>query len=36
MADLDDEIATAVHDYTVVAVTETATLQGELFGPQVG
>jgi hypothetical protein len=36
IADLDDEIAEVSAAYAGVAVTEIATLRGELFGPQVG
>ena len=36
MADLDDEIAEVTAAYTGAAVTEMATLRGELFGLQVG
>jgi hypothetical protein len=36
MADLDDEIAEVTAAYTGAAVTEIATLRGELFGLQVG
>ena len=36
MADLDDEIAATRHAYIAAAITEIATLQGELSGPQVG
>jgi hypothetical protein len=36
MADLDEEIATWRSVYTGAAVTEIATLRGELFGRQVG
>jgi hypothetical protein len=36
MADLDDEIAETVHAFTLVAVTEIATLRAELFGAQFG
>lgn len=36
MADLDEEIAAWRSVYTGAAVTEIATLRGELFGRQVG
>ena len=36
MADLDQEIAEVTAAYTGAAVTEMATLRGELFGLQVG
>jgi hypothetical protein len=36
MADLDDEITNWRNVYVGAAVTEIATLRGELFGPQVG
>ena len=36
MADLEHEIAEVTAAYTGAAVTEMATLRGELFGPQVG
>ena len=36
MADLDDEIEEVTAAYTGAAVTEMATLRGELFGLQVG
>jgi hypothetical protein len=36
IAELDEEIAEAVHAYTVIAVTEIASLRGELSGRQVG
>ena len=36
MADLDDEIATTRSAYVGAAVTEIATLRGQLSGPQVG
>jgi hypothetical protein len=36
MADLDHEIAEVTAAYTGAAVTEMATLRGELFGLQVG
>jgi hypothetical protein len=36
MADLEDEIAEVTAAYTGAAVTEMATLRGELFGLQVG
>jgi hypothetical protein len=36
MADLDDEIAATVHAYVAAAVTDIATLRGELSGPQYG
>jgi hypothetical protein len=36
MADIDDEIAEANDAYIGAAVTEIATLRGELFVPQVG
>lgn len=36
MADLEEEIATAHSAYVVAAVTEIASLRGELSGPQVG
>jgi hypothetical protein len=36
MADLDSEIAMAREAYVGMAVTEMATLRGELFGRQVG
>jgi hypothetical protein len=36
MADLDEEIAAWRSVYTGAAVTEIASLRGELFGPQVG
>jgi len=36
MADLDGEIAEVGDAYVAAAVTEIATLRGELFGPQVG
>ena len=35
-SDLDDEIAAAEHAYVGVAVTEIATLRGELFGRAAG
>jgi hypothetical protein len=36
MADLDDEIAATRHAYIGAAVTEIATLRGELSGRRVG
>ena len=36
MAAIDDEIADVSAAYTGAAVTEMATLRGELFGPQFG
>jgi hypothetical protein len=36
MADLEDEITEVIAAYTGAAVTEIATLRGELFGLQVG
>jgi hypothetical protein len=36
MADLDEEIATTRSAYVGAAVTEIATLRGQLSGPQVG
>jgi hypothetical protein len=36
MADLDEDIAAWRSVYTGAAVTEIASLRGELFGPQVG
>jgi hypothetical protein len=36
MADLDDEIALTRAAYVAAAVTEIATVRGELFGPQTG
>ena len=36
MADLEDEIVTWRQVYTAAAVTEIASLRGELFGPQYG
>jgi hypothetical protein len=36
LADLDQEIAVARHAYVGAAVTEIATLQARLSGPQVG
>ena len=36
MADLDEEIAAWRSVYTGAALTEIASLRGELFGPQVG
>ena len=36
MADLEDEIAAVRSVYVGAAVTEIASLRGELFGPQVG
>ena len=36
MADLEGEIETWRQVYTVVAVSEIASLRAELFGPQVG
>ena len=36
MANLDDEIAEVAAAYTGAAVTELATLRGELFGAQAG
>jgi hypothetical protein len=36
MADLEEEIATLHNVYVGAAVTEIASLRGELFGPQVG
>jgi hypothetical protein len=36
ITNLDDEIAATCRAYTIVAVTEIATLRAELFGPQVG
>ena len=36
MADLEEEIATLRSVYVGAAVTEIASLRGELFGPQVG
>jgi hypothetical protein len=36
MDDLDEEIAVCREIYTWSAVTEIATLRGELFGPQTG
>jgi hypothetical protein len=35
-ADLEDEIAATQHAYVGVAVTEIATLRGELFGRHAG
>lgn len=34
--DLDDEIEALRHAYVGAAVTEIASLRGELFGPQFG
>jgi hypothetical protein len=36
MADLDEELEHRRHLYVAAAVTEIATLRGELFGPQLG
>ena len=36
VADLDDDIAASTHAYVGLAVTEIATLRGELFGPNFG
>jgi hypothetical protein len=36
MADLDNEIAATRHAYIGAAITEIATLRGELSAPQVG
>jgi hypothetical protein len=36
MADLEDEIAATRHTYIAAAITEIATLRGELSGPEVG
>ena len=36
MADLDDEIAVTIQAYVGAAVTEIATLRGQLSGAQVG
>jgi hypothetical protein len=36
VADLNDEIAVTSRAYTIVAVTEIATLRAELSGPQLG
>jgi hypothetical protein len=36
MVDLDAEIEEVTAAYTGAAVTEMATLRGELFGPQIG
>jgi hypothetical protein len=36
MSDLDAEIEEVTAAYTGAAVTEIATLRGELFGPQIG
>lgn len=36
MADLEEEIATMRSVYVGAAVTEIASLRGELFGPQFG
>jgi hypothetical protein len=36
MADLDNEIKEVTAAYTEAAVTEMATLRGQLFGPQIG
>ncbi len=36
MADLEEEIATVRNVYVGAAVTEIASLRGELFGQQVG
>ena len=36
VSDLDYDLAAAHHAYVGVAVTEIATLQAELSGPQVG
>jgi hypothetical protein len=36
MTDLDAEIEEVTAAYTGPAVTEMATLRGELFGPQIG
>ena len=36
MIDLDAEIEEVTAAYTGAAVTEVATLRGELFGPQIG
>jgi hypothetical protein len=36
MADLDEELHHRRHLYAAAAVTEIATLRGELFGPQAG
>ena len=36
MADLDEELELRRHLYLAAAVTEIASLRGELFGPQVG
>lgn len=35
-ADLEEEIAALRHAYVIAAVTEIASLRGELFGPQLG
>jgi hypothetical protein len=36
MADLDEELELRRHLYLAAAVTEIASLRGELFGPQLG
>jgi hypothetical protein len=36
MADLEEELEGCRQAYVVAAVTEIATLRGELFGPQAG
>jgi hypothetical protein len=36
MRDLEDDLLAAREAYVGVAVTEIATLRGELFGPQLG
>ncbi len=36
MDDLDEELDEWRHHYAVAAVTEIATLRGELFGPDIG
>jgi hypothetical protein len=36
MVDLETELESCLELYTLSAVTEIATLRGELFGPQVG
>jgi hypothetical protein len=36
MADLDEEIAATRHAYIGAAITDIATLRGELSGPQLG
>ena len=36
MTDLDDEIAATRQAYIAAAITEIATLRGEISGPQVG